>query len=159
VIDMAILSDNIEQFIKSMISEYEGMIEIQRNELADYFKCAPSQINYVLATRFSPQRGYIIESRRGGGGYIKVIRIQQNDKQDVLMQLLNDHLDRDKLSQREANEIVEGLKENNLIDEKQARLISAALSNRALNIPALVKDNVRAGILREMIIALLEEDE
>ena len=67
---MAILSDSIEQFIKSLMDDYDEIIEIQRNELADYFSCAPSQINYVLATRFSPEKGYLIESRRGGGGCI-----------------------------------------------------------------------------------------
>ena len=65
---MAILSDSIEQFIKSLLEEYDEMIELQRNELANYFSCAPSQINYVLATRFSPEKGYSVESKRGGGG-------------------------------------------------------------------------------------------
>ena len=71
---MAILSDSIEQFIKSLLEEYDEMIELQRNELANYFSCAPSQINYVLATRFSPEKGYYVESKRGGGGHIKLVR-------------------------------------------------------------------------------------
>ena len=61
---MARLSDSIEEFIKSMMDDYDEMVELQRNELANYFQCAPSQINYVLATRFSPERGYLVESKR-----------------------------------------------------------------------------------------------
>lgn len=66
---MAILSDSIEQFIKSLLEEYDEMIELQRNELANYFSCAPSQINYVLATRFSPEKGYYVESKRAAAIY------------------------------------------------------------------------------------------
>ena len=72
---MARLSDVIEEFIKSLLKESEGQLELQRNELADFFECAPSQINYVLATRFTLNHGYYIESRRGGGGYIRIVRL------------------------------------------------------------------------------------
>ena len=71
---MARMSDIIEDFIKQLINETDGSIEIQRNELANYFKCVPSQINYVIDTRFTTERGYYVESRRGGGGYIKIQR-------------------------------------------------------------------------------------
>ena len=72
------LSDSIETFIKTLLAEDEPEVELKRNELAEYFGCAPSQINYVLATRFSPDHGYLIESRRGGGGYIRIVRIVQS---------------------------------------------------------------------------------
>ena len=74
---MAQLSDAIEQFIKELMDQ-EAQIELRRNELAHHFGCAPSQINYVLATRFTPDHGYIIESRRGGGGYIRIFRMAQD---------------------------------------------------------------------------------
>ena len=125
---MAVLSDNIEEFIKSMIGEYEGMIELQRNELAQYFNCAPSQINYVLATRFSPQKGYVTESKRGGGGYIKVMKIQA-ERNGTLMQVLTERLNRGILSEREANELIKGLRSNEIIDDKQQKLMAAAVSN------------------------------
>ena len=73
---MAQLSDSIEQFIKNLMEE-DRQIDLKRNELAQHFGCAPSQINYVLATRFSIDHGYVIESRRGGGGYVRIIRIQR----------------------------------------------------------------------------------
>ena len=72
------LSDTIEQFIKTMLVEETQEIELKRNELAEYFNCAPSQINYVLSTRFTPDHGYIIESRRGGGGCIRIFRMKQS---------------------------------------------------------------------------------
>ena len=63
------LSDTIESFIKAMIQEDTPEVELKRNELAEYFHCAPSQINYVLATRFTPDHGYVTSSQRGGGGF------------------------------------------------------------------------------------------
>ena len=153
---MAILSDNIEQFIKSMIGEYEGMIELQRNELADYFSCAPSQINYVLATRFSPEKGYIIESRRGGGGYIKVIKITR-DRSDDLMSAITVRLASGEISQRDAFIMIESLEANGHISAKEQSLMKAAVSDKALAIPLSVKDRIRASVLREMLTALLKE--
>ena len=88
---MARLSDMIEEFIKALLEESNGQLELQRNELADYFECAPSQINYVLATRFSLDRGYYIESRRGGGGYIRIIRLDM-DNNDYIMYLLRERI-------------------------------------------------------------------
>ena len=69
------LSDTIEQFIKTMLQQGQPEIELKRNELAEYFHCAPSQINYVLATRFTPDHGYVISSQRGGGGCIRIVRV------------------------------------------------------------------------------------
>jgi len=155
---MARLSDSIEEFIKSMLGEYDKMIELQRNELADYFSCAPSQINYVLATRFSPERGYLVESRRGGGGYIKLVRLDV-DRQDHLGALIGEKLASGKISQRDAFSLITSLKEARLIDAGQERLMKAAVSDRALAIPAAVKDTLRAGVLKEMLLALLMEEE
>src|SRR5690554_5485877 len=86
---MARLSDIIEEFLKTLLTESEGELELQRNDLASYFECAPSQINYVLATRFTLNHGYYIESRRGGGGYIRITRLDL-EKDDYLLQLLTE---------------------------------------------------------------------
>ena len=85
---MAQLSDTIEQFIKALM-EQDKQIEVRRNELAQHFGCAPSQINYVLATRFSVNHGYIIESRRGGGGYIRIVRLQPKNGRNLLDTLIH----------------------------------------------------------------------
>ena len=155
---MAVLSDNIEQFIKSMMDEYQGMIELQRNELASYFSCAPSQINYVLATRFSPEKGYIIESRRGGGGYIKVVRLDMEEKHDRLLALIREKLAKGSISKRDADALISGLLETEVIDGTQARMLKAAVSDKALNVP-ITKDQLRANILKEMLLALLAEED
>lgn len=154
---MAVLSDNIEQFLKSLLEEYDEIIEIQRNELADYFSCAPSQINYVLATRFSPERGYLIESRRGGGGYIKLVKINP-DKSEHILSLISDKLKSGSISKKDAEELISGLKEMELIEEKQAKLMMAAVSEKAIHIPSSIKNNVRASILKEMLLSILGED-
>lgn len=153
---MAILSDNIEEFIKELMGEYEGILELQRNELAEHFRCAPSQINYVLATRFSPERGYIIESRRGGGGFIKLIRVSDS-RADRINGLINEKLGSGKINRRDAIGLIESLLSGGMITEKEAEIMAAAVSDRAIAIPANIKDNVRAGILKQMMLALLKE--
>ena len=83
---MAQLSDAIEKFIKDLMEE-GAQVEVKRNELAQHFGCAPSQINYVLATRFTPDHGYVIESRRGGGGYIRIVRLAATSREELLQSL------------------------------------------------------------------------
>ena len=106
------LSDSIETFIKTLLAEDEPEVELKRNELAEYFGCAPSQINYVLATRFSPDHGYLIESRRGGGGYIRIVRIVQSGAQQ-LMYLINERIG-DAIGEEEASRLVQQLTEQKL---------------------------------------------
>lgn len=153
---MSILSDRIEEFIKEMMSEYEGMIELQRNELAEYFRCAPSQINYVLATRFSPEQGYMITSRRGGGGYIKVSRIMA-DENEYLMALIS-KLSGGEISQKEADQIIDGLMQLKIIQKSQEVVMKAAVADKAVKVPATIKNRLRANILKEMLLATLASD-
>lgn len=153
---MSVLSDTIENFIKSLIGEYEGRIELQRNELAQHFNCAPSQINYVLATRFTPDRGYIIESRRGGGGYIRVVRLNV-DESDELLQLVTERIG-EAISERDAMDVISRLVENEAVTEKEGALMNAAVSDKALSIPAVIKDHLRANIMKQLILALLSQE-
>ena len=85
---MSSLSDKIETYLRELIKRYEGEVEIKRNRLADDFNCAPSQINYVLDTRFTIERGYIIESRRGGGGFVRIIKVKLNSKNEALKNII-----------------------------------------------------------------------
>jgi transcriptional regulator of stress and heat shock response len=151
---MSILSDSIEEFIKTMMKEYEGEVEIQRNELAHYFNCAPSQINYVLATRFNLDQGYIIESKRGGGGCIRVLKVEADD--DYLLNLITVRI-ADEISGREAAALIDGLYNAKSISGEKADIMKAAVSDKALSMPALVKDKVRANILKQMIIAIMKQ--
>jgi transcriptional regulator CtsR len=153
---MSVLSDTIEQFIKELMSEYEGKIELQRNELAQHFNCAPSQINYVLATRFTPDKGYIIESRRGGGGYIRVLRLSV-ETSEHLFRLVTTRVG-DQISERDAHDVIVRLVESNAVGQREGALMRAAVSDKALNIPAMLKDKLRAGILKQMLLVLLSKE-
>ena len=146
------LSDAIEQFIKTMLSQEAPEVERKRNELAEYFNCAPSQINYVLATRFTPDHGYIIESRRGGGENNRLYRMAQ-DTSEQLIYLLNERVGAaiDALS---ASHLVQQLLERELVTEGEAAMMNAALSPQALSLPlsAEMKDARRARILKNMLL-------
>lgn len=155
------LSDSIETFIKTLLAEDEPEVELKRNELAEYFGCAPSQINYVLATRFSPDHGYLIESRRGGGGYIRIVRIVQSGAQQ-LMYLINERIG-DAIGEEEASRLVQQLTEQKLVTAQEAALMRAAMSAQALAIPIpdSMKDAQRARIFKAMLtsIAAAESDD
>ena len=145
------LSDAIEQFIKTMLTQEAPEVELKRNELAEYFNCAPSQINYVLATRFTPDHGYIIESRRGGGGYIRIFRMAQ-DTSEQLIYLLNQRVG-DSIDALAASHLVQQLREREVVTDGEAAMMNAALSPQALSLPlsAEMKDALRARILKNML--------
>ncbi|MGI5919273.1 MAG: CtsR family transcriptional regulator [Christensenellales bacterium] len=153
---MSVLSDTIEQFIKDLMNQYEGKIELQRNELAQHFNCAPSQINYVLATRFTPDKGYIIESRRGGGGYIRVLRLSV-ETSEHLFWLVTTRIG-EEISERDAHDVICRLVESDSIKKREGALMKAAVSDKALNIPAMLKDKIRASILKQMLLVLLSKE-
>lgn len=150
---MSMLSDNIESFIKSLFEDMH-QIDVRRNELAEYFRCAPSQINYVLATRFSADKGYYIESRRGGGGYIRIMRVDV-DEGDYLLHLATQGIGGE-MSETDARRIVESLLEKEIVNLREARLMSAVISSKAISAPMPIKDRLRAGLLRQMIYALMQ---
>ena len=146
---MAQLSDSIERFIKELM-EQDAQIDLRRNELAQHFGCAPSQINYVLATRFSVDHGYIIESRRGGGGYVRIVRMTARSDQS----LLNLLLERvgNAIGEEAALAIIEQLFERDLVTRNEAMLMRAAVERNALVLPISAKDVLRAAVLRNMLV-------
>lgn len=148
------LSDSIEQFIKELLNQESTEVELKRNELAEYFGCAPSQINYVLATRFSPDHGYLTESRRGGGGYIRIVRVVQSGSQR-LMYLVNDRIG-DSLSEEECLRLISQLKEQMIVTEDEAALMASAVSTRALSVPVpdVLKDAMRAKMMKSMLMTI-----
>ena len=151
---MAQLSDSIEQFIKELLNEESTEVELKRNELAEYFGCAPSQINYVLATRFSPDHGYLTESRRGGGGYIRIVRVVQAGSQR-LMYLVNDRIG-DSLGEEECLRLISQLKEQRMVTADEAALMASALSTRALSVPVpdTLKNAMRAKMMKSMLMTI-----
>jgi transcriptional regulator CtsR len=148
------LSDTIEQFIKDLLNEESTEVELKRNELAEYFGCAPSQINYVLATRFSPDHGYLTESRRGGGGYIRIVRVVQTGSQR-LMYLVNDRIG-DSLEEEECIRLISQLKDQGIVTADEAALMASAVSARALSVPVpdALKNAMRAKMMKSMLMAV-----
>ena len=148
------LSDSIEQFIKELLSEESAEVELKRNELAEYFGCAPSQINYVLATRFSPDHGYLTESRRGGGGYIRIVRVVQAGSQR-LMYLVNDRSG-ESLGEEECLRLISQLKEQRIVTADEASLMASAVSTRALGVPVpdALKNAMRAKMMKSMLMTI-----
>lgn len=155
---MAQLSDAIEHFIKELMEE-DKQIEVKRNELAQHFGCAPSQINYVLATRFSVDHGYIIESRRGGGGYVRIVRMTQGANDNMLETLLKRV--GTSIDEESANAIIACLHERKLITRREALLMRSAVAKNALQLPVSAKDVLRSSVLRNLLAQVfrnLEED-
>lgn len=152
------LSDTIEEFIKMMMAQDEEEIELKRNELAEYFSCAPSQINYVLSTRFTPDHGYVIESKRGGGGCIRVIRLRREGG-ELISYLLNERIG-DSIDLKSAEILLRRLAEQESITRSEAGLMYAALTPQALSvpIPEALKGNMRAKILRSMLLKAARKD-
>ena len=153
---MAQLSDSIEQFIKELMCD-EAHIELRRNELAQHFGCAPSQINYVLATRFSVDHGYIIESRRGGGGYVRIMRMQECEEGNLLESLLERV--GNSVDEETANAIITHLKDLKLVTVNEAALMRAGVSRNALALPISAKDVLRAAVLRNMLVQVFRNIE
>lgn len=152
---MARLSDLIESFLKEMLEgSDQKALEIQRNELAGVFNCAPSQINYVLATRFSLDKGYYVESRRGGGGYIRITRIDIHEN-DYIKNIIWNNIGTS-LTQHEAEGYIDLFRDRGIIDERESRMMKAAVSDKTIMIPAPLRDAVRAQILKTMLISILD---
>lgn len=148
-------SDTIADIIRQMLSEAEdGIAEIQRNELASRLGCVPSQINYVITSRFTPEHGYLVESRRGGGGYIRITRVKIAESHG-LMHVINCIGDR--IDSESARIFLGNLKENGLIDDESARLMRAALSDKSyFSIPQEMRDTLRAAVFKQMLAAMLK---
>lgn len=150
---MARISDTIADFIYAMLEEANSKeVIIQRNELADKFNCAPSQINYVLTTRFTCEKGYIIESRRGGGGYIIIKKIHYGDALEQV-ELINKAIG-DSITYQGAVSILEHLFDNDVITESEYKIIKISINDRTL-ISAEDKNKIRADILKGVITVIL----
>lgn len=146
------LSEVIEAYIKKMMDGNDDFFEFGRNELAEYFNCVPSQINYVISTRFNPEKGYYVESRKGGGGNIKIRRVDMT-KNDYITHIINSI--HGSLTQQEAGIIIKNMLDYNVINEDMAKLIKIATNDKVLGLPVEYKDAVRTRILKNMLINLV----
>ncbi len=145
------MSDIIEEFIKEMMKDEDDYIEIQRNELAEHFNVVPSQINYVISTRFRPTQGYYVESRRGGGGHIRIKKVS-NNKEEYFMHIINNI--GEQTTSNEVDILISNLLSYGMIDETIAKLLKVATSDNVLVVPQNTKDKLRANILKNMLLNL-----
>ena len=145
------ISDIIEDFIKDLLEESDDSVEIKRNELAEYFHCVPSQINYVISTRFKPSQGYYVESKRGGGGNIKIKKVN-NNKSDYIMHIIN-NIGKE-LTANEVDILLSDFLTYNIVNKTEAKLLKVATSDNVLKLSADIKDEVRARIFKNMLLNL-----
>jgi transcriptional regulator CtsR len=147
------ISETIEQFIKQMLTQADGgTIDLQRNELANQLGCVPSQINYVISTRFTNEQGYLVESRRGGGGYIRITRVQLG-KAEYLMHIVNGV--GNAISAGEAAVFAANLLDSGLMTARECNLILAAVSDGSLPVGQPRRDLLRAKMLKNMLLILI----
>ncbi|MCO6016769.1 MULTISPECIES: CtsR family transcriptional regulator [Carnobacterium] len=138
------MSDIIEAYLKQVLGVHE-QIEIRRSEMANQFNCVPSQINYVINTRFTVQQGYLVESKRGGGGYIRIIKVKLLDKVEMLDAMIQ--IIGDKISQKDAYSIIQKLYEDEVITKREATLMLSALEKNVLASSEKNENSLRAKIL------------
>ncbi len=144
------ISDEVAAYLLALLEESQGDIQIQRNELANSIGCVPSQINYVITSRFTPEHGYIVESRRGGGGYIRITRIK-TEKSTAIMSIIN--AIGAKLDALSAEMIVESLVQRGMVSENTSKLMLSAISDRVYaDIPVNLRCSLRASILKNMLL-------
>jgi transcriptional regulator CtsR len=144
------ISDLITQFLQEELKESDGVLEVQRSDLAQRFNCVPSQINYVMSTRFSPEHGYIVESRRGGNGYIRITRVQV-DRETLLMQVINEL--GSELDLPSARAILSNLVNAGVLEEDVGQTLLVCVGDRALSrVPREQRDAVRADAVKQVLI-------
>ncbi|MEG6617540.1 CtsR family transcriptional regulator [Peptococcaceae bacterium 1198_IL3148] len=155
--NMSSMSNIIEAYLKSLLNQSKkGLIEIQRNELASKFNCVPSQINYVLSTRFTIGHGYIVESRRGGGGYIRIEQVPLDNRFAWLEEF--NQLVGDDTSQQVAGSVLKRLFDEEIITEREYNIMQAAIDRAVLKIELPWRDKLRANILKAMVSAVIKDN-
>lgn len=153
---MANISDIIEEFILNIMGD-EASLDFSRNDLANHFSCVPSQINYVLTTRFSPSKGYVVESQRGGGGFVRILRLDFSKNENNILSLLE--LVKEQMSYKEAVDILLHLENMGFLNSLEIEKYSILFSDKSLANPFKLQAHIRANMLKELIYNLIKEKE
>ncbi|SFC36406.1 transcriptional regulator CtsR [Alkalibacterium subtropicum] len=149
------MTDIIEAYLKKVLKQQE-QVEIRRSEIAELFDCVPSQINYVINTRFTIQKGYLVESKRGGGGYIRIIKVQVLDESDMLNTMIE--IIGNNISERDAKSVVQKLYDDKIISKREAKLMIVAMDKSLYTGDRVTDNRVRANLLRSMLANLRYEE-
>lgn len=151
------ISDLIEHYLKQILTKSGvGYIEIQRSQLADEFNCVPSQINYVIATRFTEEKGYLVESKRGGGGFIRIRKLDVSSDRELyteLIEMIGQHM-----SQTSAEDMIDRLFEEGLLTPRERLMMRNIISRKVINFSIPIRDELRARMLKTMLLSLLLEE-
>lgn len=152
------MSDIIEEYLKQLIKDANGeVVEIKRAYIAEKFDCVPSQLNYVIKTRFTNEHGYVVESKRGGGGYIRITKVETHSKSEYLAHLKQ--LIGNAISQQNADHIIQSMYENEVVTLKEGKIMSAAVARESLLIELPYRDRLRANVLNNIINVILYSEE
>ena len=144
------MSDIIEEYIKELFRQADqDAVEIKRAQIAEKFDCVPSQLNYVIKTRFTNEHGYTIESKRGGGGYIRITRVETSDQDAFLARIRG--LIGDGISFNHSVRILDGLEENELITNREKRLMASAIQREVIPVDMELRDMIRANMMHQFI--------
>ncbi|KAB7666109.1 CtsR family transcriptional regulator [Bacillus sp. B1-b2] len=147
------ISDIIEHYLKEVLEMSErSLVEIKRSEIADKFECVPSQINYVINTRFTIEKGYIVESKRGGGGFIRIMKVQTHDHAHLIDQILS--LIQIRISQSNAENMIYRLVDEEVINKREAKIMLSVIDRSVLYLELPYRDELRARILKAMLTTL-----
>ncbi|TLS35549.1 CtsR family transcriptional regulator [Pseudalkalibacillus caeni] len=147
------ISDVIEAYLKQILTiEGRDTVEIKRSEVAERFQCVPSQINYVINTRFTIEKGYVVESKRGGGGYIRIVKVKADSHAHLIDEMLS-HI-RSKISQSVAENIIKRLFEEEVISKREATLMLSVIDRTIITIDLPLRDELRANMLKAMLTSL-----
>lgn len=150
MIRMHNMSDIIEEYIKELFRQADqDEVEIKRAQIAEKFDCVPSQLNYVIKTRFTNEHGYTIESKRGGGGYIRITRVETSDQDAFLARIRS--LIGDGISFNHSVRILDGLEENELITNREKRLMASAIQREVIPVDMELRDMIRANMMHQFI--------
>lgn len=150
---MSNISDVIEQYLKKILqAQGKNVIEIKRSEIADQFQCVPSQINYVINTRFTVEKGYIVESKRGGGGYIRIIKVVHQDKSELIDEIIA--MIQPEVTQQTAMDVLSRLVEEDLITEREMKIMASIMDRNVLAFQLPVRDEIRSRLLTTMLSTL-----
>ncbi len=149
------LSNAIERYLLQLLERARGgAVEIQRNALSEIFGCSPSQINYVLETRFTAARGFLVESRRGSSGFVRIVRLGAPRRVvELLDACVGDHI-----GQEESLHLIERLKTSGWLSAREAAMLAAAVRRECLAIPLPERDRLRARLIRAMVLSLARSD-
>ncbi|WP_312097447.1 CtsR family transcriptional regulator [Niallia sp.] len=147
------ISDIIEHYLKEVLEMSEkSLVEIKRSEIADKFECVPSQINYVINTRFTIEKGYVVESKRGGGGFIRIMKVQTHDHAHLIDQLLS--LIQSRIPQNSAEDLILRLVEEDVINKREAKIMLSVIDRSVLYLELPYRDELRARLLKAMLTSL-----